>query len=102
MRPLAPDVLRADGAVVVDAGVVDDLGAANVSVIAGADRSLLVLRPCYLALRRAVRVGIRPSGIVLVSEPGRALTADDITAVLGSPIVAEVPFDPAVSRAVRG
>ena len=62
--------------------------------------SLLVLRPCYLALRRALAAPIRPSAVVLVNEPGRALTRRDIEDVLGVPVRAEVDFDPSIARAV--
>lgn len=64
------------------------------------DRSLLVTRPCYLALRRAVRGETRPTGVVLVDEPGRALSRRDIEHALGVPVEATVSFDPAVARAV--
>ena len=37
---------------------------------------------------------------MLINEPGRALTATDIEAILGRPIVATVAYDPAISRAV--
>ncbi len=65
-----------------------------------ASHSLLITRPCYIALRRAQQLGVRPSGIVLVDEPGRALTSSDIEHALGVPVVAEVRLDPAVARAV--
>src|SRR5437763_2517647 len=56
--------------------VVADCGGADRSpgreVAAGATLSLCVLRPCYLALRRALEAPLQPSGVVLVSEPGRA------------------------------
>lgn len=65
-----------------------------------AQPSLLVTRPCYLALRRAVDRPIRASGLVVVDEPGRALGAGDVAEVLGVPVVAEVPVDPGVARAV--
>ena len=71
--------------------------------VTGCDTSatvLLVTRPCYLALRRAIDTPLRPCGVVLINEPGRALTATDIEAVLGHPIVATVPYDVAISRAV--
>jgi MinD-like ATPase involved in chromosome partitioning or flagellar assembly len=84
--------------------VVSDCGRADVSealaLVAGADESLLVVRPCYLALRRALEAPVRPSGVVLVNEPGRALTARDVEEVLGVPVRAELPVDPAVARAV--
>jgi hypothetical protein len=66
----------------------------------GATYSWLVVRPCYLALRRAVAMTFRPSGVVLIEEPGRSLEASDVEAVLGVPIVATVGHDAAVGRAV--
>ena len=70
------------------------------SVAGSASVSLLVLRPCYLALRRALAAPVRPSGVVLVDEPGRALGRDDVEGVLGVPVTAVVALDPAVARAV--
>jgi MinD-like ATPase involved in chromosome partitioning or flagellar assembly len=84
--------------VVVDAGLGDDDVAEALATVATV--SLLVLRPCYLALRRAVAAPIRPSGVVLVREPGRALTRRDVEAVLGVPVRAEIDVDPAIARAV--
>lgn len=72
----------------------------RLAVAAQASASLLVLRPCYLALRRAAAFPLRPSGVVLVDEPGRDLTAGDIEAVLDVPVRAVVAIDPAVARAV--
>ncbi len=65
-----------------------------------ADRSLLVTRPCYLSLRRAVRSTVRPTGVILVDEPGRGLGQRDVEHALGVPIEAVVSLDPTVSRAV--
>ena len=65
-----------------------------------ADRSLLVTRPCYLSLRRAVRSGVRPTGVILVDEPGRSLGPRDIEHAIGVPIDAVVSVDPVVARAV--
>jgi hypothetical protein len=70
--------------------------------LAGAARTrLLVTKPCYLALRRSI-VGSAgsPTGIVLVTEPGRALRAQDVAAAIQVPVVAEVDLDPAIARAV--
>ncbi len=84
--------------------VVADCGSAAagaaLAVAAAADVSLLVLRPCYLALRRALAAPIRPSAVVLVDEPGRALTRRDIEEVMGVPVRAEIAYDPAIARAV--
>jgi len=65
-----------------------------------ADQRWLVTRPCYLSLRAAIAQSCRPSGIVLIDEPGRALRADDVEASLGAPIVASTLLDPAIARAV--
>lgn len=86
--------------VVIDCGTVtsaDSVGGVLASV---ATRSVLVTRACFLALRRAQAVPIRPSEVVVVAEPGRALDDRDITELVGAPVRARVPFDPAVSRAV--
>jgi hypothetical protein len=64
------------------------------------DRSLLVTRPCYLSLRRAVRSTVRPTGVILVDEPGRGLGQRDIEHALGVAVEAVVSLDPSVSRAV--
>lgn len=96
--------------VVVDAGCLGGRGAGRSVgsedeevrriLASSAQPSLLVTRPCYLALRRAVDCPVRASGLVVVDEPGRALGAADVADVLGVPVVAEVAFDPGVARAV--
>jgi MinD-like ATPase involved in chromosome partitioning or flagellar assembly len=84
--------------VVCDCGTLRD--DAEVSVAAGATLSLCVVRPCYVALRRALRAPVRPSGVVLVTEPGRSLGRRDVENVLGAPVRAEIELDPLVARAV--
>lgn len=84
--------------VVADCGTGLD-GAAGI-VASAASTSLLVIRPCYLALRHAMRAAQRPTGVVVVREPGRTLGRNDIERVIGAPVVAEVDTDPAVARAV--
>lgn len=96
--PLAAD-LAARGAVVVDAGVLSAAGP-GLELALAATSSLLVMRPCFLALRRAVAALHRPSGVVLVDEPNRSLGPLDVEAALGIPIVAVIPWDPAVARRV--
>ncbi len=92
-------LLAADGrTVVADCGTRPS-GAA-LSVAAGATRSVLVIRPCFLSLRRALAGTLVPSEIVVVGEPGRALDRHDIADTIGAPVRAEVPLDPAVARAV--
>jgi hypothetical protein len=77
-----------------------DAGTGPASVLAAvADRSLLVTRNCYLALRHATRLTFRPTGIVLVREPHRPLTDRDVERVVGAPVVATVEVDPRIARA---
>lgn len=85
--------------VVVDAGVVGP-DSPGLLLVAEATRSLLVTRACYLGLRRAIDLPVRPSGIVLLREQGRTMGRDDVEHVVGAPVVADVPVDPAVARAV--
>ena len=84
------------GDVTIDSGT----GEPNAVLINEADRTLLVTRPCYLSLRRAVSSSLRPSGVVLVDERGHSLTRHDIERALGVPVDATVSMDPAVARAV--
>jgi hypothetical protein len=67
-----------------------------------ADAHLIVVRGCYLALRRAVRIEVAASasGVVFIDEPGRALGARDVANVLGLPVVATVALRAATARAV--
>ena len=83
--------------VVVDAGPASPLA---FDLAAGATVSLLVLRPCYLALRRALAAPVRPSAVVVIEEPKRSLDPTDIEDVLGVPVRAVVPWDASIARCV--
>jgi MinD superfamily P-loop ATPase len=85
-----------DEEVVIDAGT----GEPPADLAACAEQSILVTRPCYLAMRRLVGFRARPTGMVLVTEPGRSLRIADLERAVGARVIAEVPFDPAVARAV--
>ena len=65
-----------------------------------ATHSLLVTRSCYLSLRRAQALPLRPSGIVLLRENGRNLGRPEVEDMIGAPVIAEVDVEDAVSRAV--
>ena len=39
-------------------------------------------------------------GLIVLTEPGRALSERDATEVLGIPLAATLPIDPAVARAI--
>jgi hypothetical protein len=83
-----------------------DLGAAEApaakALLEVSDATIVVVRGCYLTLRRAVRHPALPraSGLVVVEEPGRAIGAKEISDVLGRPVIARVPARDAVARAV--
>ena len=50
--------------------------------------------------RRAVTSSLRPTGVVLVSEPGRSMGRADVEDLLGVPVRAELELDEAVARSV--
>lgn len=84
--------------VVVDAGTRP--GSAAQAVVREADRSVLVTRPCYLALRRLPGMELAPTEVALVREGSRVLGAGDVTDVVGVPVRTTVPHDPSIARAV--
>ncbi|HRE01042.1 MAG TPA: hypothetical protein PLV68_07055 [Ilumatobacteraceae bacterium] len=90
---LADCLADSDGDVVVDAGLRPPR-----ALIEVAHQSLLVTRCCYLALRNVAPHSIRPSGVVVITEPGRSITSMTVAAVAMAPVVAEIPLDPAVAR----
>lgn len=87
-------------AVVVDCG--PPATPVGITVAAMATVSLLVMRPCFLALRRAAAAPSSPSRVVLVDEPGHLLRPRDISEELRVPIGARVPWDPKVTARVDG
>ena len=99
LREGAPEGVDGVTPVVLDAGR-PDAGSLAAALVDHASTSLLVLRPCYLALRRAVAAAHRPTGVVLVHEKSRALSPLDVEDALGVPVVALVPDRPEIARAV--
>ncbi|MEY2418665.1 MAG: hypothetical protein QOG90_1345 [Actinomycetota bacterium] len=89
--------VRTGGPAIVDRGRAASPAAQ--AFVAAADRSLLVLRPCYLALQRANNAP-RPTAVVLVGERRRHLTARDVEAILGVPVAAEIGWDEKIAHAV--
>lgn len=63
------------------------------------DTVTMVTRPCYLSLRRATHLP-KPHNVIVIREEARALTVNDVSHVLGVPKFAEIPYNPAISRAV--
>lgn len=102
VAPLVVALRSSELDVVVDVGAVRRCAAVDplVGVVTAADQSLMVVRPCYLALRAGVAAEERPDGVVVVEEPGRALVSRDVADVLAAPVMATVPLDSSVARAV--
>jgi hypothetical protein len=85
---------------VCDLGRLDDPASSAFAEVAGAN--VVVVRGCYLGLRRAVR---HPSitdavGAILIDEHGRSLGAHDVEDVLGIPVLASIPARTSIARAV--
>jgi hypothetical protein len=111
-RPLAPlaaaeagaalSVALRDGPVPTLVDVGQPTSPAARALVEVADSSVLVLRGCYLALRRAVRSPLlaRAAGVVLLEEAGRSLGCRDVREVLDLPVLARVPVRAGVARAV--
>lgn len=89
-----------DQCVVADAGAAE--APATRALVEVADVVAVVLRPCYLALRRAVRSPLltRAAGAFVVEDPQRSLRARDVSEVLEIPIVGRVPWRASVANAV--
>lgn len=99
------EVLNRDRrAVVCDVGTVEGHPATSLQrlrrSVASVDPSFLVTRPCYLGLRRAMTVGVRPTGVVLLREPGREIDRASVAHITGAPVVAQIDQDAKVARAV--
>jgi hypothetical protein len=95
--------LAADGRpTVADVGRLGATPDARHGLVEVADAKLVVVRGCYLALRRAVRIELtdHANGVVFVDEPGRSLGARDVASVLGLPVVATVTMRASTARAV--
>jgi hypothetical protein len=60
----------------------------------------LVVRNCYVSLRRALLAPPTTAGVVLVMESSRSLGRRDVAEVVGVPIVAEVGVTASVARLI--
>ncbi len=95
LEVLAAVLAGSSRSTIVDAGRSPDRG----RWWAACAQSVLVIRPCYLGLRRVGRVG-SDCEVVVIDEPGRALTVADVGAATGANLRCRLPWDPAVARAV--
>lgn len=86
--------------VIADVGV--PAGQAARAVVESADASIVVVRGCYLALRRAVRDPLtrHAAGIVLLEEPGRALGEREVGETLGRPVIARLGCKASIARSL--
>ncbi|MFK7917934.1 MAG: hypothetical protein AB8G14_07645 [Ilumatobacter sp.] len=84
------------GSVVVDAGTT----ALPTPFVERCDHRWLVTRACYLSLRRAGRLHTKPTGVILIDEPGRALSQRDIETAVRAPVIVTIPWDIRVARSI--
>jgi len=75
-------------------------GESSTQLLERAERYVVLRGPCYIALTSVLATGTRFDGVILVVEPGRALSDHDVTDVLGIPVVATRPVDPAIARCI--
>lgn len=98
VRVFAGLLARSARTVVVDCG--SRPGDAAREVVRAADRSVLVTRACYLAMRRAQEHDLAPTEVALVEEDDRALGVDEIVGALGAPVRLRIAWHPSIARAV--
>lgn len=67
---------------------------------AASDHTMVVVRRCYLAARRAPSMPHRASRMIVVDEGGDRMTPDEIGQFTGVPLAATVPVDATTARAV--
>lgn len=90
--------LAADGAtIIIDAGV-DPAAVRRFDRVRPRPLRVLVVRPCYLAVRRAA-APYTPDHVVLVRGRLRSLTPNDIERALALPVTT-VDHDPVLARAI--
>lgn len=82
--------------IVVDAG----LAPVAAPLLEACSTHHLVIRPCYLALRRAVDLTSKPDSVIVVDERDRALRPRDVESVLKTQVAAEVPHTVDIARRV--
>ena len=72
------------------------------AVVELADAAVVVVRGCYLGLRRSVHspMASRAVGIAFVDEPGRSLGSGEVADVLDRPVLTRVPVRASIARAV--
>src|SRR5262245_6844523 len=82
-----------------DLGRLDDPATRAFAEVAG--HAIIVVRGCYLGLRRAVRhpAIVDVMGAILIDEHGRSLGAPDVEDVLGVPVLATIPARTSIARA---
>jgi hypothetical protein len=72
------------------------------ALLDAASHRVLVLRGCYLGLRRASRdpATAHASGVVVVEDPERPLRARDVGEVVALPLLGVVPVRPEIARTI--
>lgn len=87
--------------IIVDAGeIARTKKEALDALLAHADRSMLLVKSCFLNVHAAIGSGHRVDGLVVLGDQERRISNDDIAAALGNNVHASIAVLPAVARAV--
>ncbi|HRW39862.1 MAG: hypothetical protein KDB04_14665 [Acidimicrobiales bacterium] len=70
------------------------------SLVAAAERSILVVRACPLSMRALAELPAVPDAVVVVRDRRRALGWRGVANRCGAPVVAEIEVDPAIGASV--
>lgn len=88
---VVPDLRIVDGGTLTDTGSGGDEHA----------RYVVLRGPCYLALATLIgRAERNFDGVILLNEPGRAMTANNVAEVTSLPVVATIPVHARVARCI--
>jgi len=85
---------------VINDALVFDAGALSVLPGQPATNVVVLRGPCSLALRTLAPLSSYINHLVLIREPWRPLRNQDVEAVLGTAISAEVPHSPRIARLI--
>ncbi len=66
---------------------------------AGGSSNIVVLRgPCSIGLRSLAQPSDQIDGVIVICEPWRSITAQDVESVVRAPVVATIPHSPRIAR----
>jgi hypothetical protein len=89
-----------DDLVVVDVGSGAFIDEHRRALIQSSAQSLVIVRNCVLAIRQLLHCTNRVDGLIVVEESQRSLRCADVEQITSHRVIARVPVDPTIARAV--